>query len=123
MIPGVGFFYSGLARRKSALSLIWLSLMSIAIVSFQVFSIVLLINVDIISGFSGDTHLLSLGLPINLLAISTILVSEVFWHKRPAIFPTSLGRSTKVCSLLSPRLLLSAPQPSEAACSPAVCSS
>jgi len=36
MIPGVGFFYSGLARRKSALSLIWLSLMSIAIVSFQV---------------------------------------------------------------------------------------
>ena len=36
MIPGVGFFYSGLARRKSALSLIWLSLMSVAIVSFQV---------------------------------------------------------------------------------------
>jgi len=37
MIPGVGFFYSGLARRKSALSLIWLSLMSVAIVSFQWF--------------------------------------------------------------------------------------
>jgi len=36
MIPGVGFFYSGLARRKSALSLIWLSLMSVAVVSFQV---------------------------------------------------------------------------------------
>jgi ammonium transporter, Amt family len=36
MIPGVGFFYSGLARRKSALSLIWLTLMSVAIVSFQV---------------------------------------------------------------------------------------
>jgi Amt family ammonium transporter len=36
MIPGVGFFYSGLARRKSALSLIWLSLMSVSIVSFQV---------------------------------------------------------------------------------------
>lgn len=37
MIPGVGFFYSGLARRKSALSLIWLSLMSTAVVSFQWF--------------------------------------------------------------------------------------
>ncbi|KAL2795729.1 ammonium transporter AmtB-like domain-containing protein [Aspergillus keveii] len=37
MIPGVGFFYSGLARRKSALSLIWLSLMSIGVVSFQWF--------------------------------------------------------------------------------------
>ena len=32
MIPGVGFFYSGLARRKSALSLIWLSIMSVAVV-------------------------------------------------------------------------------------------
>ena len=35
MIPGVGFFYSGLARRKSALSLIWLSIMATAVVSFQ----------------------------------------------------------------------------------------
>jgi Amt family ammonium transporter len=37
MIPGVGFFYSGLARRKSALSLLWLTLMSVAVVSFQWF--------------------------------------------------------------------------------------
>jgi ammonia channel protein AmtB len=37
MVPGVGFFYSGLARRKSALSLIWLSMMSIAVVGFQWF--------------------------------------------------------------------------------------
>ncbi|KAJ9133840.1 Ammonium transporter [Pleurostoma richardsiae] len=37
MIPGVGFFYSGLARRKSALSLIYLSLMSIAVIGFQWF--------------------------------------------------------------------------------------
>ncbi|KAK4164277.1 putative ammonium transporter [Cladorrhinum sp. PSN259] len=37
MIPGVGFFYSGLARRKSALALIWLSLISISVVGFQWF--------------------------------------------------------------------------------------
>ncbi|KAK4212521.1 ammonium transporter AmtB-like domain-containing protein [Rhypophila decipiens] len=37
MIPGVGFFYSGLARRKSALALILLSLMSVGIVGFQWF--------------------------------------------------------------------------------------
>lgn len=37
MIPGVGFFYSGLARRKSALSLIWLSVMATAVVCFQWF--------------------------------------------------------------------------------------
>jgi len=37
MIPGCGFFYSGLARRKSALSLIWLSIMSTAVVALQWF--------------------------------------------------------------------------------------
>ncbi|KAJ6576086.1 ammonium transporter [Mycena vulgaris] len=37
MIPGVGFFYSGLLRRKNALSMIWLSMMTVAVVSFQWF--------------------------------------------------------------------------------------
>ncbi|EEB08964.2 ammonium transporter Amt1 [Schizosaccharomyces japonicus yFS275] len=37
MIPGVGFFYSGLARRRSAVSMLFLSLMSIAVVGFQWF--------------------------------------------------------------------------------------
>lgn len=35
MIPGVGLFYSGLARRKSALELLLLSMISLAIVTFQ----------------------------------------------------------------------------------------
>ncbi|CAG9942407.1 unnamed protein product [Clonostachys rosea f. rosea IK726] len=37
MIPGVGLFYSGLARRKSALELLLLSMLSCAVVSFQWF--------------------------------------------------------------------------------------
>jgi Amt family ammonium transporter len=36
MVPGVGFFYSGLLRRKNALSMIYLSMMTVAVVSFQV---------------------------------------------------------------------------------------
>ncbi len=36
MIPGVGYFYSGMARSKSALSLIMLSCWSMAIVFVQV---------------------------------------------------------------------------------------
>jgi len=36
MLPGVGFFYSGMARSKSALSLLMLCLWSCAIVSIQV---------------------------------------------------------------------------------------
>ncbi|KZP04098.1 ammonium transporter [Athelia psychrophila] len=37
MIPCVGFFYSGLLRRKNALSMIYLSMMTLAVVSFQWF--------------------------------------------------------------------------------------
>jgi len=33
MIPGVGFLYSGLLRRKNALSMIYLSVMTIMVVS------------------------------------------------------------------------------------------
>ncbi|KAJ4395360.1 hypothetical protein N0V85_006577 [Neurospora sp. IMI 360204] len=37
MIPGVGFFYSGLSRRKSALSLIFVSILACAVTSIQWF--------------------------------------------------------------------------------------
>ncbi|EIW71147.1 amt family ammonium transporter [Tremella mesenterica] len=37
MIPGVGFFYSGLLRRKNALSMIFLSMAGVAVGSFQWF--------------------------------------------------------------------------------------
>ncbi|KAK1782722.1 ammonium transporter AmtB-like domain-containing protein [Copromyces sp. CBS 386.78] len=37
MIPGVGFFYSGLSRRKSALSLIFISILACAVTSIQWF--------------------------------------------------------------------------------------
>lgn len=35
MVPGIGFFYSGLSRKKHALSLLWASLMSVCIITFQ----------------------------------------------------------------------------------------
>jgi len=35
MIPGLGYFYSGMARSKNALSLIMLSVLSLAVVSVQ----------------------------------------------------------------------------------------
>ena len=36
MVPGVGFFYAGLLRRKNGLSMIYLSVGTLAVVSFQV---------------------------------------------------------------------------------------
>ncbi|KAI9668460.1 MAG: hypothetical protein M1831_001214 [Alyxoria varia] len=35
MVPGLGFLYSGLARRKSALSMIWATMMSYSVIVFQ----------------------------------------------------------------------------------------
>jgi len=35
MIPGLGFLYSGLARRKSALSMIWACMASFSVITFQ----------------------------------------------------------------------------------------
>ena len=35
MVPGLGFLYSGLARRKSALSLLWACMVSISVITFQ----------------------------------------------------------------------------------------
>ncbi|KGB74494.2 amt family ammonium transporter [Cryptococcus deuterogattii R265] len=39
MLPGLGYLYSGLARRKNALSMLFLSLVSLGIISFQWFFI------------------------------------------------------------------------------------
>lgn len=35
MVPGLGFLYSGLARRKSALSMIWACMGSFSVITFQ----------------------------------------------------------------------------------------
>ncbi|KAG8895927.1 hypothetical protein FRB99_000262, partial [Tulasnella sp. 403] len=37
MIPGIGFFYSGLLRRKNAASMLWVSMIVLAVVSIQWF--------------------------------------------------------------------------------------
>ena len=36
MIPGLALFYSGLLRRKNALSQLWLGMIGIGVTSFQV---------------------------------------------------------------------------------------
>ena len=67
MIPGVGYFYSGLLRRKNALSMIFMSMLSVAVVSFQVRTILVrhLTLLNTFSGFSGATHLHSAIRPVR----------------------------------------------------------
>jgi len=56
MIPGLGFLYSGLARRKSALSMIWACMGSFSVIVFQWYfwGYSLAFSNSGMSGFIGD---------------------------------------------------------------------
>ncbi|KAI9673863.1 MAG: hypothetical protein M1817_002069 [Caeruleum heppii] len=56
MVPGLGFLYSGLARRKSALTMIWACLGSFSIITFQWYfwGYSLAFSASGTSGFIGD---------------------------------------------------------------------
>lgn len=58
MIPGLGFLYSGLARRKSALSMIWLALMAgcTGMVVWWFWGFSLAFSPNATNGFIGDLH-------------------------------------------------------------------
>lgn len=58
MIPGLGFLYSGLARRKSALSMIWLSIMAgcTGMVVWWFWAYSLAFSETASNGFIGDLH-------------------------------------------------------------------
>ncbi|KAL1961845.1 hypothetical protein VTN77DRAFT_1014 [Rasamsonia byssochlamydoides] len=58
MVPGLGFLYSGLARRKSALSMIWACMGSMSVVIFQWYfwGYSLAFSPTATNGFIGDLH-------------------------------------------------------------------
>ncbi|KAI0432085.1 ammonium transporter MEP1 [Xylaria sp. FL1042] len=68
MVPGIAFLYSGLSRRKSALSLIWVVMMSFSVIIFQWYfwGYSLAFSTTGKSGFIGDLHHFGL---MNTLAV------------------------------------------------------
>ena len=58
MIPGLGFLYSGLARRKSALTMIWVCMASFSVITFQwyLWGYSLAFSAQGMSGFIGDLN-------------------------------------------------------------------
>ncbi|CAF3431141.1 unnamed protein product [Rotaria sp. Silwood1] len=75
MIPGIGLFYSGMTKRKSALSLLWLSLMTTAVTSFQWFAIGYSLSFSLTgSRFIGNfAHIVSM----NILNESTFGAAHI----------------------------------------------
>ncbi|KAN0076082.1 Ammonium transporter AmtB-like domain containing protein [Elaphomyces granulatus] len=62
MVPGLGFLYSGLARRKSALSMIWACMGSMSVITFQWYfwGYSLAFSPTATNGFIGDLHFFGL---------------------------------------------------------------
>ncbi|PVH71929.1 Rh-like protein/ammonium transporter [Cadophora sp. DSE1049] len=58
MVPGIALFYSGLRSQTTALSLIWLSMMAVSVVSIQwfLFGYSLVFSQTSTSGFIGNFH-------------------------------------------------------------------
>jgi ammonium transporter, Amt family len=56
MVPGIGFLYSGLSRRKSALSMLWVCMMSFSVIVFQWYfwGYSLAFSTNTTNGFIGD---------------------------------------------------------------------
>lgn len=81
MIPGIAFLYSGLSRRKSALSLIWVVMMSFSVVIFQWYfwGYSLAFSSTATNGFIGDLHHFGL---LNTLAVpspGSALIPELLY--------------------------------------------
>ena len=87
MIPGVGFFYSGLARRKSALSLLWLSIMGTAVVSFQWFLWGFSLSFSHTAGrFIGDLSNLGLANALGAPSVASPLIPDLLFAVYQGMF-------------------------------------
>src|SRR5438094_461347 len=81
MVPGIAFLYSGLSRRKSALSLIWVVMMSFSVVIFQWYfwDYSLAFSSTAKNGFIGNLHHFGLTNTLALPSPGSPLVPELLY--------------------------------------------
>lgn len=81
MVPGLGFLYSGLARRKSALSMIWACLASTAIVTFQWYfwGYSLAFSSTATNGYIGNLHHFALQNTLAVPSAGSPLIPELLY--------------------------------------------
>lgn len=81
MVPGLGFLYSGLARRKSALSLIWACIGSSAVVTFQWYfwGYSLALSPSATNGFIGDLKRFALQNTLGAPSPGSPLIPELVY--------------------------------------------
>lgn len=96
MVPGLGFLYSGLARRKSALSMIWACMASMSVISFQWYfwGYSLAFSPTATNGFIGNLHDFGLMATLATPSPGSPLLSDLlyaFYQVRDARFLPSLA--------------------------------
>ncbi|KAI0896915.1 ammonium permease [Annulohypoxylon nitens] len=81
MVPGIAFLYSGLSRRKSALSLIWVCMMSFSVIIFQWYfwGYSLAFSSTATNGFIGDLHHFGLMNTLAMPSPGSPLIPELLY--------------------------------------------
>jgi len=81
MIPGLGFLYSGLARRKSALSMIWACMASFSVITFQWYfwGYSLAFNATATNGFIGNLGAIGLKGVLGAPSPGSPLIPELLY--------------------------------------------
>jgi Amt family ammonium transporter len=90
MVPGVGLFYSGLLRRKNALSMLFLSLAGVAVGSFQWFFWgYSLAFSDTASAYIGDLKYFSLKGVLGAPSVGSTRIPELLFCIYQCMFAVS----------------------------------
>ena len=109
MIPGLGFLYSGLARRKSALTMIWVTMASFSVITFQWYfwGYSLAFSAQGTSGFIGDLKHFGLTNTLGAPSPGSPLIPELLYsfYQVSAMFKSL----TVHCMLMSAYSCNSAP--------------
>lgn len=95
MIPGLGFLYSGLARRKSALTMLWVTMASFSVITFQWYfwGYSLAFSAQGTSGFIGDLKHFGLTNTLGAPSPGSPLIPELLYsfYQVPEAFSFSLS--------------------------------
>ncbi|PMD37710.1 ammonium transporter [Hyaloscypha variabilis F] len=93
MIPGIGFLYSGLARRKSALSMIWACMASFSVITFQWYfwGYSLAFSSSGTSGFIGDLKHFGLMNTLGEPSPGSPLIPELLYSFYQMMFCATTG--------------------------------
>ena len=99
MIPGLGFLYSGLARRKSALTMIWVCMMSFSVITLQWYfwGYSLAFSAQGTSGFIGDLKHFGLMYTLGAPSPGSPLIPELLY----AFYQVSIGNGVEEISSLT----------------------